>query len=101
MFLNVLLQADGMGLMTNLLPMLLIMVVMYFFFLRPQMEKQKAQDKFVKDLKEGAQVVTTSGIIGRISKIEGTIVTLISDKDTRIKVTLGSISKELTESVSA
>jgi preprotein translocase subunit YajC len=93
------LQADGMGLIANLLPMLLIMVVMYFFFLKPQMDKQKQQDKFVKDLKEGAQVVTTSGIIGRISKIDGNAVTLISDKDTRIKVTLSSISKELTESV--
>jgi len=67
--------------------------------LRPQIKKQKEQQKFGEALAKGNDVVTSSGIIGRISKIEGNIVTLQVDPKTYIKVTKGSISKELTEAM--
>ncbi|MBK7739087.1 MAG: preprotein translocase subunit YajC [Saprospiraceae bacterium] len=63
--------------------------------LRPQIKKQKEQQKFGEALAKGNDVVTSSGIIGRISKIEGNIVTLQVDPKTYIKVTKGSISKSL------
>ncbi|HMY84048.1 MAG TPA: preprotein translocase subunit YajC [Saprospiraceae bacterium] len=82
-------------------PLLLLgmVAVMYFFMLRPQIKKQKEQQKFGEALAKGNDVVTSSGIIGRISKIEGNIVTLQVDPKTYIKVTKGSISKELTEAM--
>ena len=70
---------------------------MYFFFLRPQVKKQKAQDNFAKDLTKGDEVVTGSGIIGRINKIEGNIIHLQIDQKTFIRVLKGAISKEMTE----
>jgi preprotein translocase subunit YajC len=95
----ILLQATAPGgsLMGSLWPLLLMFVVVFFFFIRPQAKKQKDQAKFLEALDKGEEVVTTSGIIGRINKIEGSIVTLaISDK-TFIRITKGSISKEMTE----
>jgi len=89
---------------SNLSPtfILIAMVgVMYFFMLRPQIKKQKEQAKFSDSLAKGSDVVTASGIIGRINKIENNIVTLQVDPKTFIKVTKGSISKELTEAMSA
>ncbi|MCO6460795.1 MAG: preprotein translocase subunit YajC [Saprospiraceae bacterium] len=82
-------------------PLLLLgmVAVMYFFMLRPQIKKQKEQNKFGESLAKGNDVVTSSGIIGRINKIEGNIVTLQVDPKTFIKVTKGSISKELTDAM--
>lgn len=74
-----------------------IFMIMYFFFLRPQVKKQKAQNTFSDDLKKGDEVVTGAGIIGKISKIEDGIVHLQVDQKTFIKVVKGAISKEMTE----
>jgi len=74
-----------------------IFLIMYFFFLRPQVKKQKAQNTFSDDLKKGDEVVTGAGIIGKISKIEEGIVHLQIDQKTFLKVVKGAISKEMTE----
>ncbi|HMT76733.1 MAG: preprotein translocase subunit YajC [Saprospiraceae bacterium] len=82
-------------------PLLLLgmVAVMYFFMLRPQIKKQKEQNKFGESLAKGNDVVTSSGIIGRINRIDGNIITLQVDPKTYIKVTKGSISKELTDAM--
>ncbi|MBP7273657.1 MAG: preprotein translocase subunit YajC [Saprospiraceae bacterium] len=81
-------------------PMLLIMVVFYFFFIRPQMKKQREQENFVKEkLVKGKEVVTNSGIIGRILNIDGNAVTLVVDGKNTIRVLKGFISRELTEAI--
>lgn len=81
-------------------PLILIMVVFYFFFIRPQANKQKAQGKFISELEKGSEVVTASGIIGRINKIEGNIVHLQVDQKTFIKILRSSISNEMTAALS-
>ena len=72
-------------------------MVVFFFFIRPQAKKQKEQVKFLDALDKGEEVVTTSGMIGRINKIDGNIVTLAVAEKTFIRITKGSISKEMTE----
>lgn len=47
-------------------------LVFYFFMLRPQMKKQKAEKKFQSDIEKGAWVVTTSGIHGKVVEIADT-----------------------------
>lgn len=91
------LQAGSPSFMNQMMPFLLIIVVMYFFFIRPQSQKQKAQLKFVDDMTKGTEIVTTSGILGKITKIDGDIVTLEVSPKTYIRVTNAAISKELTE----
>ncbi len=72
-------------------------VVIFFFFIRPQAKKQKEQNKFLESLEKGEEVVTSSGMIGRINKIEGSIITLMIAEKTFIRITKGSISKEMTD----
>lgn len=76
-----------------------MLIVLYFFIIRPQAKKQKLQNKFVEELKEGDRVVTTSGLFGRISKVEKT--TLVLDigagTKTAIRVLKSAVSKEMTE----
>lgn len=93
------LQAGGAGsAIGSLLPILLIMVVFYFFMIRPQQKRQKEQNTFSDSLEKGKEVVTASGMIGRINKIEGNIITLQVANGVFIRVTKNSISKEMTES---
>lgn len=85
------------NLLGSLWPLLLMFVVIFFFFIRPQAKKQKEQVKFIEAMDKGDEVVTTSGLIGRINKIDGGIVTLAIAEKTFVRVTKGSISKEMTE----
>ncbi len=83
----------------NLLFPILIIAVFYFFLIRPQSKVRKEQDNFVNDLEKGKEVVTASGIIGRINKIEDNIVTLQVDTKTFIRITKSAISKEMTDAL--
>lgn len=78
------------------LPLMLIMVVFYFFFIRPQAKKQKEQGSFISELEKGDQVVTSSGMIGKINKIDGNVIHLQVDQKTFIKVLRSAISNEMT-----
>lgn len=80
----------------SMLPLLGMIVVFYFLFMRPQQKKAKEQRNFNSTLDKGSIVATGSGIIGRISKIEGEVATLQLADKTFIKVLRSSISKEMT-----
>ena len=84
---------SGMVNLQLLLPFL-ILIVFYFFIFRPQIRRQKEQQKFADSLKEGMEVVTNSGIIGRITKIDGNVVRLMVDEKTFMRVVRQSITSE-------
>ncbi len=84
---------SGMANLQLLLPFL-ILIVFYFFIFRPQIRRQKDQQKFADSLKEGMEVVTTSGIIGRITKIDGNVVRLMVDEKTFMRVVRQTITSE-------
>lgn len=91
--------AAGPASYMNLLFFGLIFVVFYFFLIRPQAKKQKEQTKFVDGMQKGDEVVTGSGIIGRINKLEDDVVTLEVGNKIFIRVVKSAISREMTESV--
>ncbi len=93
----IILQADAANPFVTMLPLLGMVVVFYFLFMRPQQKKAKEQRNFNAALDKGSIVSTGSGIIGKISKIEGDVVTLQLAEKTFIKVIRSSISKEMTE----
>ena len=78
-------------------PLLVAIPIFYLFFIRPQVKKQKEQQSFSDGLEKGQEVVTSSGIIGRINKIDEHDVTLQLENKTFIKVTKASISSEMTQ----
>ena len=70
-------QAAGPAAMiTSLLPMVLIIVMLYFMMIRPQRKKEKALRAMIDALKVGDKVVTIGGICGKISKIKDNYVIL-------------------------
>ena len=69
----------------------LIVLIFYFFMIRPQMKKQKEQKKFREALKNGDKVVTIGGIHGKILEVTETNV-LLSVDNGKIRVEKSAIS---------
>ena len=90
------LQASGSGLI-NLVFIGAMILIFYFFLIRPQSKRQKEQKNFQEELQKGDEIVTGSGMIGRINKIEDDIITLDVGNKTYIRVMRSAISKEMTE----
>lgn len=80
-------QADGgAGLLGMALPLVVMVVVMYFLMIRPERKKQGDHVTFLSSLKRGDEVVLTSGLIGKIEKVEERTLTIeIADK-VRVRV---------------
>ena len=85
MFITLLAQAAspapaGPNPLASFVPIILIFVIMYFLLFRPQMKRQKEQQRLVSALKTGDRVVTGSGIHGLISNVkERTVILKIAD----------------------
>ena len=95
----ILLQASGGAGVINLVFLGAMFLIFWLFLIRPQAKKQKEQKNFSESIEKGDEVVTASGMLGRINKIEDNIVTLEVGNKTYIRVTKGAISKEMTEQV--
>jgi preprotein translocase subunit YajC len=74
-----------------------MVVVMYFFMIRPQAKRAKEQKKFADSINTGERIITSSGIHGTINKIndDGTIQVEIS-RGTFITVERSAVSMEMT-----
>ena len=89
-----LLQATGGGMIQ---PLFLIgmVVVMYFFMIRPQAKKAKEQKKFIDNMQKGDKVVTIAGIHGTINKVnEDNTIQLEVSPGSYLKIERPSISLE-------
>jgi len=74
------------------LMMVMMIAVFYFILIRPQQKKQKETETWLKSLKKGDEVVTSGGVIGRISGLTDNTVTLEVQEKVRIKVLRSSVS---------
>ncbi len=68
-----------------------VLLFMWLFVMRPNAQKQKEHKKFLDDLKSGSEIITTSGIIGIVKKIENDVVYLDLGQNT-VRVQKSSIS---------
>ncbi|WP_395804916.1 preprotein translocase subunit YajC [Daejeonella sp.] len=81
------------------LPMLLIIVVFYFFMIRPQMKKAKDHKKFVEELKKGDKVITLSGIHGKIVDLNDTTFLIEVESGTKIRFDKSAVSLEASKAL--
>ncbi len=58
------------GLMMQIVPIILIFVVFWFFLIRPQQKRQKEHQKMVEALGKGDEIVTIGGLAGRIVNVD-------------------------------
>ncbi|HEX7634860.1 MAG TPA: preprotein translocase subunit YajC [Noviherbaspirillum sp.] len=84
--------AGAEGSLMSFLPIILMFVVLYFLMIRPQMKRQKEQKTMMDALAKGDEVITTGGILGKVSKVTDAYVTLEIANGTEVVVQKAAVS---------
>jgi preprotein translocase subunit YajC len=61
--------AGGTDILIQIVPFVLIFIIMWFLIIRPQQRRVKEHQELIKNVRRGDTVVTTGGILGRVSKV--------------------------------
>ncbi|MFN3670633.1 MAG: preprotein translocase subunit YajC [Bosea sp. (in: a-proteobacteria)] len=77
----------------SLVPFVLIFVIMWFLIIRPQQRRVKAHAEMIKNVRRGDTVVTSGGIVAKVSKVidDGEIEAEIAD-GVRVRLVKGMIT---------
>lgn len=75
-----------------MLPLLAMFAIFYFIVLRPQSKKQKELQKMLSELKKGDDVITSGGIIGKVSGMKDTELTLQLQEGVRVRVLRSAVT---------
>ena len=90
----------GMGEIVNLLvPMLMVFVIFYFFMIRPQQQRMKQHRATIDAMRRGDTVVTSGGIVGKVTKVtEGAVEIEVEIADnTRVRVIKQTVAEVRTK----
>jgi len=68
-----------------------LVVLFYFFLIRPQSKRQKEHKQMVSELQKGEEVLTSGGILGKITKVNENFITLEIAKDVSLNVQKSAI----------
>ena len=97
-FISLLQAAAGSGsMLMSVLPFGLIILIFYFFIIRPQNKKQKETEKMLSALKKGDKVVTVGGIHGVISSTKEKTVIVKVDDNAKIEFSRNAIATVVVE----
>lgn len=75
----------------------LIIVVFYFFMIRPQAKKQKELTNYRKNLAKGDKIVTTGGIYGKVVEVKETYILIDVGDNVKLKVDKNGVVKDMTD----
>ncbi|BDB52939.1 preprotein translocase subunit YajC [Flavobacterium ammonificans] len=75
-------------------PFLLMFVVIYFFMIRPQQKRAKAEKEFESNLKVSDKIITKSGLHGKIAELAETTV-VVETMSGKLKMERSAISMEM------
>lgn len=83
----------------GMLPIILMFVVLYFLMIRPQMKRQKEHRNLVANLAKGDEVITSGGMLGKITKVNDNYVEIevaeLADKPVQILLQRQAVSSVL------
>ena len=88
--------SDGGGqpnAIASFLPFVLMFLVLYFLLLRPQMKKQKNQQRMIDELEKNDEIVTSGGIHGTILNIKDDILVVKIAENVKIEVSRAAVSR--------
>ena len=97
-YISLLQAAAGSGsMLMSVLPFGLIILIFYFFIIRPQNKKQKETEKMLSALKKGDKVVTVGGIHGVISSTKEKTVIVKVDDNAKIEFSRNAITSVIVD----
>ena len=89
---------DANNFMIQILPFALIFVIMYFLILRPQQKKVRDHAELVKNIRRGDTVVTSGGMIGKVTKVaDGEVEVELPPSNVKVRVVKSTISQVVTK----
>ena len=88
--------APGGGGVTNILFFVALFAIMYFVLIRPQQRQAKEQAALLTALKKGDDVITTSGIIGKIFAVDDKVITLEVGSGVKLRMLKSSVQGKVT-----
>lgn len=98
----IVLQQQTANGLASFLPLILIIVVFFWFFMiRPQMKRQKELKNFREALKKGDKIVTTGGIYGKVQEIGDYYIIMEVEGQNRLKIDKSAIIKDMTDATPA
>ncbi|MBU1659504.1 preprotein translocase subunit YajC [bacterium] len=83
-----------MEMLTQLLPFVFLIAIMYFVIIRPQQQEAKKRQAMIEALKKGDKVVTNGGIIVTIYKVEEAFLSVKMNEDVVVKIVKDSIARK-------
>lgn len=90
----ILLQAQGGNPIMQFLPIVLIVVVFYFFMIRPQMKKAKQQKEFREKIQKGDKIITIGGIHGKIVDMDDATFVIEVESGIRLRIERSAVSMD-------
>ena len=88
---------EGANPLMSFLPLLIIIVIFYFFMIRPQVKRQKELRAFRESLAKGDKVVTTGGIYGKITDVKDNVVMMQVDENVTLRVDKSAVIKDMSD----
>ncbi|MCH8330533.1 MAG: preprotein translocase subunit YajC [Bacteroidetes bacterium] len=92
-------EGGGDGFSSQMMLFGAMFLIIYLFFIRPQSKKAKQQKEFIHELDKGDRVVISSGIHGKIVKVDETTLLIEVDNNTKLKVEKSAVSLELSKAL--
>lgn len=74
-----------------------IILVFYFFMIRPQSKKAKDQKKFKESIAKGDRIVTIGGVHGKVAELKDTTIIIETEGGGRLKIERAAVSMEYTK----
>ncbi|MCU4175410.1 preprotein translocase subunit YajC [Carboxylicivirga sp. N1Y90] len=89
--------AEGANPIMSFAPFILVIVVFYFFMIRPQMKRQKELRKYREALKKGDKVITTGGIYGKVAEVKEQFISVEIADGVKVKMDKSAIVMDMTD----
>jgi preprotein translocase subunit YajC len=86
---------DMFGMVSTFLPLIFVFVAFYFLMMRPQQQRVKALQTAIANLKKGDSVITSGGILGKVTKVSDPYIELEIAPNVKIQVVSATITEVL------
>ncbi len=80
------------NILSMVIPFVLIFFIFYFLLIRPQKKQQKKHEEMINSLKKDDEIITSSGILGKIFAVEDKFYVIDIAEKTRVKILKSQIA---------
>jgi len=84
-----------MSTLTGMLPLIVILLVFFFLMIRPQMKRQKEHNAMISALAKGDEVVTTGGLLGKVTSLSESGISLEIASGVEVQLQRNAVSQVL------